>query len=137
MDKKQYEELINSPYFCAYPFVQVSTVPAGFMRPCCFFTDILKNNDGSSSNVDKNTFQNVWNNNNFKTIRKDMLSAQKIPGCQQCHKEDSFGGDSMRKRSLREWTWRSDFKAMLEDAQKNEGALSKSYNSEERDSGTR
>ncbi|MBY0553282.1 twitch domain-containing radical SAM protein [bacterium] len=124
MDKKKYDELITSPYFCAYPFVQVSTVPAGFMRPCCFYTDILKNDDGSSSNVDKNTFQNIWNNNNFKTIRKDMLDAKKIHGCQQCHKEDSFGGDSMRKRSLREWTWRSDFKAILEDAQKNEGHLS-------------
>ena len=66
MDDKKYQEIIKSAYFCAYPFVQVSTVPAGFMRPCCFFTDFLKNDDGTNSNVDKNDFQNVWNNKNFK-----------------------------------------------------------------------
>ena len=123
MDDKKYQEIIKSAYFCAYPFVQVSTVPAGFMRPCCFFTDFLKNDDGTNSNVDKNDFQNVWNNKNFKTIRTEMLNAKKINGCLQCHKEDSFGGDSMRKRSLREWTWRNDFKKIVATALDNEGTL--------------
>jgi organic radical activating enzyme len=121
MSDSIFKELINSPYFCAYPFVQISTVPAGFMRPCCFYTDILKNDDGSGSNVDKNTFQDVWNNNNFRTIRTDMLNFKKISNCQQCHKEDSFGGDSMRKRSLREWTWRDDFKKTVLDTLKSNG----------------
>ncbi|MBC7466402.1 MAG: twitch domain-containing radical SAM protein [Bdellovibrio sp.] len=123
MDDAKYNEIIGSPGFCAYPFVQVSTVPAGFMRPCCFFTDILKNDDGSSANVDKNNFQTIWNNKNFKSIRNDMLSSTKVNGCLQCHKEDSFGGDSMRKRSLREWTWRQDFKEMVKHALNNDGTL--------------
>lgn len=123
MDDIKYKQIIDSPHFCAYPFVQVSTVPAGFMRPCCFFTDTLKNNDGSNSNVEKDNFQDVWNNDNFRTIRKDMLNAKKIDGCKQCHKEDSFSGDSMRKRSLREWTWRSDFKDFIQDALEHDGSL--------------
>ena len=124
MSHTDFEDLINGPYFCAYPFVQVSTVPAGFMRPCCFYTDILKNDDGTNSNVDKNDFQNVWNNENFRTIRERMVRGEKISGCVQCHKEDSFGGDSMRKRSLREWTWRDDFKKTVQNAVENKGRLS-------------
>lgn len=123
MKRKGFSDIVQNEYFCAYPFVQISTVPAGFMRPCCFFGGILKNDDSSSSNVSKNDFQDVWNNSHFRKIRQDLLDGKKITGCKQCHIEDSYGGDSMRKRSLREWAWRPDFKMAIDFASRNDGSL--------------
>lgn len=126
MDQKEFDKIITNEHFCAYPFVQISTVPAGFMRPCCFYADIIKNDDATSANVANDTYQKVWNNKDFKDLRKAMLEGKKVTPCIQCHRDDSHGGDSLRKRSLREWTWRKDFKTMVEEAQDNDGVLKSS-----------
>ncbi len=126
MTKSKFDQIVEDPNFCAYPFVQISTVPAGFMRPCCFYAGTLKNDDSSNANVSTNTFQNVWNNADFKKIRSQMISGKVVRECKQCHVEDSFGGDSMRKRSLREWSWRSDFRQSVEQAISTDGRIESS-----------
>jgi len=123
MKKNELEDVKKNPFFCAYPFVQLSTVPAGFVRPCCFFSDTLKINNLTKANVNRDSFQEIWNCGDIKSIRQKLIRGEKVSGCKQCYQEESFAGDSMRKRSLREWEKREEFVKTVEYAAANNGEI--------------
>ena len=55
------EEIKNSKTFCFYPYLQLSTVPSGFLKPCCFYEDVLTDANDTKLKVDKNNLESVWN----------------------------------------------------------------------------
>ena len=42
--------IIDSDTFCFYPFLELSTNPAGHIKPCCLFTDVLEV-DGKTASI--------------------------------------------------------------------------------------
>jgi|JYMV01.1.fsa_nt_gi MoaA/NifB/PqqE/SkfB family radical SAM enzyme len=121
-------ELKKNPSFCANPFVHISSTPRGTIRPCCFFYDPIKKEDGKIFNMGEDSLEKVWNGQSFKEIRKKMLAGEKIPACVQCYNEEKAHGGSMRTRSFDEWLSddRFDVKKDVVTAEKNDFKVSSS-----------
>lgn len=96
-------EQLKLSSFCAYPFVQISTIPAGFFRPCCYYTKMLQAPTGRNFSVATDTIEKVWNSESLRMIRRKMLSGEALHQCRQCYQEEASGSTSMRQRSLQDW----------------------------------
>lgn len=115
--------MTQKPNFCAYPFLQLSSVPAGLWRPCCFYLEGLTGADGEKLDVKKNTLSEIWNSESLKKIRLDMLNGKPLAGCVQCHREEKLGTSSMRQRSLKEWNETPELKNATTQAEQNSGFI--------------
>lgn len=107
MDKidKLRKEILASDSFCFYPFLELSTNPAGHIKPCCYYADTLK--PELDSPTDKqfvlsngDTFEKVWNSTSLKDIRKKMYNGEHLTPCEICYRD---GAASMRIRSINEY----------------------------------
>ncbi len=110
---------------CLYPYVQVSTIPSGFVRPCCYYTEFLDldGEKGRRMNVARHSLASVWNSSEMKRIRREMESGQKLQGCQQCYQEDRVGTTSLRLRSFKEWGHHPGVKNAIKQSMANGGEV--------------
>ncbi|MDX9732422.1 MAG: twitch domain-containing radical SAM protein, partial [Bdellovibrionales bacterium] len=124
---------------CLYPFVQLSTVPAGFVRPCCYYMDFLAHPSeearakGSFTrmedklnkfNVSRDSVKSIWQSEEMAEIRRTMLEGKTLKACAQCYREDQTGSTSLRQRSFKEWGWHDGVRAALEEAKERNGQIS-------------
>lgn len=94
----------TNPAICLYPFVQLSTVPAGFFRPCCYYGEFLHDFNNYHPNVKTDRVGDVWNDSSMRELRERMIAGEPSVGCQQCVREEQGGSTtSMRFRSFTEW----------------------------------
>jgi len=117
------KEIIESETFCFYPFLELSTNPAGHVKPCCYYADTLK--PELNSKVDDqfvlsndNTFEEVWNSNSLKDIRVKMYNGEKLSPCQICYRD---GAASMRHRSVNEYKNNREVLSRVNDTLKKNG----------------
>lgn len=117
------KEIIESETFCFYPFLELSTNPAGHVKPCCYYADTLK--PELDSKVDDqfvlsndNTFEEVWNSNSLKDIRVKMYNGEKLSPCQICYRD---GAASMRYRSVNEYKNNREVLSRVNDTLKKKG----------------
>ena len=85
-----------SKSFCVLPWIHLNTWPNGNVYPCCL-TDWRE----EVGNLKDNTFEEIWNNDSMKSIRKDMLSGDKHNSCRKCYQQEENGLDSTRTSSNR------------------------------------
>lgn len=102
-DRQAAKEIMKGRTFCMYPFVQISTVPPGFARPCCFFGEPNADEQGDPLVAGRNSFAEIWNCSSIKKVRNQMLTGKKVKSCYQCYSEEQVGKSSMRFRSFDEW----------------------------------
>lgn len=107
---------------CLYPFVQISTIPSGYVRPCCYYTKFLS--DGTKFNVARDPVKKIWNSKDMADLRSKMLAGEKIPGCNQCYREDQVGSTSLRQRSFKEWGSHPGVQKALDQAKASGGLIS-------------
>ncbi len=98
----------ESSGFCANPFVQLSTVPAGFIRPCCYYERVLRDGKKKNFSVSENSLDEVWNSSELRALRRQIYQGEKVPQCQPCYTEELSGNTSLRQRSLKDWMERED-----------------------------
>jgi organic radical activating enzyme len=117
------KEIIESETFCFYPFLELSTNPAGHVKPCCYYADTLK--PELDSKVDDqfvlsndNTFEEVWNSNSLKDIRVKMYNGEKLSPCEICYRD---GVASMRHRSVNEYKNNREVLSRVNDTLKKNG----------------
>ncbi len=124
----------NNKSMCLYPFVQLSTIPSGFVRPCCYYTEFLVRGesgaDFSSSpratglkkfNVARDSVKAIWESEDMTWIRRQMLEGKLLPGCNQCYREDQVGSTSLRQRSFKEWGHHPGVMKAVEEAKAQDG----------------
>jgi len=46
----------------------------------------------------------IWNSEQMRAIRRDMVEGRPVGGCQECYNEERSGGFSMRKRDTEYWS---------------------------------
>jgi radical SAM protein with 4Fe4S-binding SPASM domain len=81
MDLTPVEKATASKTFCIYPWLHQYVGPDGEVKPCC----IYKPNSIGLGNIKTNSLSEIWNNDNTKQIRLDMLNGVEIPGCSMCN----------------------------------------------------
>ena len=86
--------LTESKTFCMYPWIHLNASPDGAAMPCC-----LWDYNHEMGSVKTNTIKELWNNDNWKTLRKNMMNDIESPGCRKCYGEEKSGFFSNRQSS--------------------------------------
>lgn len=81
----------------------VSADPAGNIKPCCISRDIIKKPDGTPYNLGRDKIVDFYNSPDYVEIRKKMLAGETVPGCSQCTQLESYGKQSKRIITNRNW----------------------------------
>lgn len=90
--------LKRSDVFCMMPWVHIHSWPDGRVMPCC-----LGNPDSPLGHLDQG-LKGTWNNENYKRLRRQMLSDEATPDqCQRCYSFDKAGTESLRKTANRKF----------------------------------
>lgn len=100
--------------FCIYPWFHLQMVPTGVARVCCKFGGSIEK-DGSPMSISEHSLDAIWNSEQMRGIRRDMVEGRPVAGCQECYNEEVSGGFSMRKRDTERWAhgWLNEEKVSL------------------------
>lgn len=75
----------NSKTFCIYPWVHQYIGPPGDVKPCCVYEQ-----DIQLGSLKENTLEEIWNNEQTKKMRLDMLNGEKPKGCDICWRREDI-----------------------------------------------
>lgn len=77
--------------FCIAPFIQITLSPTGRYSPC---PEI----GGRPWKESEAKPIKMWNSEEFVSLRKEFVGNQQSKICDRCWKQESFGGQSLRRR---------------------------------------
>ena len=100
-----------SKTFCILPWIHIYANPDGTVLPCC-----VGDWQQSMGNVQDGKLETVFNNESFKTMRRNMLSGDRCTQCKACYRDEDAGNSSFRKHSNEQ------FAKYIEDAVNNTNA---------------
>lgn len=95
MDTTNNLNLEPNDAFCILPWVHMHISTKGDMCACCVSFD--KTGLYTYGNLNENSFNELWQGENIRSLRKDFLSGRKSPNCQYCYELDSSNNLSNRK----------------------------------------
>ena len=90
----QLSRLVKDDVFCMIPWIHMHAFPDGRAYPCCLADDQLP-----IGNFKQDTMETVWNQDPYKTMRKNMLEKQPCQECTRCYEQEKSGFVSMRNSS--------------------------------------
>ena len=88
---KQWSRLTESKTFCMLPWVHMHAYPDGRAYPCC-----LADYWHPVGDLRKNTMAEIWNQDPYQTMRKNMLEDKPCKECNKCYEQEENGFFSMR-----------------------------------------
>ena len=120
MNKKIIEIVLQDPKtileknkaFCAAPWIHTHIWPDGRVFPCCMseYHAVVGNMDNAES------FKQIWNNENYKNLRKDMIDGNlRSDICNRCYEQEKYSITSLREKLTKEF-WK-DLVEQLENTQ--------------------
>ncbi len=78
--------------FCMHPFTGLATREDGAVCVCCRSHPI--------GQIQEQTLEEIWNNDNMKRIRKQVLGGVRPPECEPCFSLEDQGVESLRQRHI-------------------------------------
>jgi len=90
----QFNKLIESDHFCIIPWIHMHAFPDGRAFPCC-----LSEPDFPVGNLKEQTMREVWNGEQYKQMRVNMLNEKPCKECNKCYEQEQTGFFSMRNSS--------------------------------------
>lgn len=116
----------NHPTFCLLPFTHISSTNDGNYRACCCSEEIvIAKEDGTPYNMRKDNVITVWNSEQYKKLRLDLINGVKNPTCEYCWNYEAGGAYSKRQKTNDEkHDMYPDYDKFVQDALANNGALS-------------
>jgi len=91
LTEQQWQRLTESKTFCMLPWVHMHAFPDGRAYPCC-----LSEYWHPVGDLRKHTMKEVWNQDAYKTMRKNMLEDKPCKECTKCYEQEQHGAFSMR-----------------------------------------
>jgi MoaA/NifB/PqqE/SkfB family radical SAM enzyme len=76
-----------------HPFTGLATREDGAIQVCCRSHPI--------GNIQDNTLEEIWNGDNMKRIRKQVLTGYRPPECEPCFRLEDQGVESLRQRHVK------------------------------------
>jgi radical SAM protein with 4Fe4S-binding SPASM domain len=95
---RQWQLLTESDRFCMLPWMHMHAFPDGRAYPCC-----LSEYWHPVGDLRKNTMEEVWNQDAYKTMRVNMLNERECKECTKCYEQEQNGFFSMRNDSNRNY----------------------------------
>lgn len=94
--KKQWELVVESENFCMMPWVHMHAYPDGRVYPCC-----IADYWHPIGNLRDNTMEEVWNGEQYRELRRNMMAKQPSKQCSKCYEQEANGFFSMRYETNR------------------------------------
>jgi len=94
----QAHRLMHSNTFCMMPWIHMHAFPDGRAYPCC-----LSEYWHPVGDLRKNTMEEVWNQEPYKNMRKNMIEDKPCKECSKCYEQESNGFFSLRYDSNRNY----------------------------------
>ena len=91
---KKYSKLYNSKVFCMMPWVHTHIWPNGNAFPCC-----MSDSDIVYGNLNDNSLEEIWNNEKYKKLIKNMLNEKESPECTRCYEMEKSNIWTLRKNT--------------------------------------
>jgi radical SAM protein with 4Fe4S-binding SPASM domain len=98
LNDSQQDLLIKSETFCMLPWVHMHAFPDGRAYPCC-----LADYWHPVGDLRKSTMAEVWNQEPYRNLRKNMISETKSKECTKCYEQEQNGFFSMRNDANRNY----------------------------------
>jgi MoaA/NifB/PqqE/SkfB family radical SAM enzyme len=122
-----------SKTFCPLPWIHLATRPNGDVRVCCTANasgagvvdkkeEGLVKQDGVTMNLRDHTIEEVWNSQQMRHTRLQMLRGEIPESCKKCFVEEANGIDSKRIWETKVWKDRLDLESIVEQT-KADGSL--------------
>ena len=92
----QAKRLVADKHFCILPWIHTHAFPDGRTYPCC-----LSDYWHPVGDLRKNTLEEIWNQDKYKTIRQNMLADKPCTECSKCYEQEANGFFSMRNEANR------------------------------------
>ena len=92
----QAKRLMEDKHFCILPWVHTHAFPDGRTYPCC-----LADYWHPVGDLRKNTMAEIWNQDKYKAMRKNMLEDNPCTECTKCYEQEANGFFSMRNEANR------------------------------------
>ena len=105
IDKTEQEikDLANGDAFCILPWLHIHPWPDGRVFTCC-----LSEQHTPIGDLNKMDLDEVYNSDDMKKIRLDMLNNKKHSNCNRCYELESLGHNTLRKRSNDDFIFEKD-----------------------------
>lgn len=84
------DEILESKFFCVAPWIHLNIWPSGDVHACCMSNDIY-------GSVYKSSLKEIWNSDELKKMRLDMLNNIRRPGCSPCHIDERSVPDRFKE----------------------------------------
>jgi len=94
ISQEQMDKLTKSKVFCILPWIHLHAFPNGQAYPCC-----LSDSQYPLGNLHNNTMQEVWNSEEMKQLRHNMMNEVECKECTKCYEREQHGFISMRNDS--------------------------------------
>ena len=115
---------LSSNTFCPLPWIHMATRPNGDVRLCCTANasgadvidtkDVgLVKQDGVVMNLRDYTIEQVWNSEQMRQTRLQMLAGEKPASCLKCYQEEHNGIVSKRQWETVVWKERIDIEEVV------------------------
>lgn len=91
LNSQQQHRLMESQTFCMLPWVHLHGYPTGQAFPCCLANDKLP-----VGNLRESTLEEIWNNDNLKQMRTNMMADKPCAQCERCYEQEDVGFFSLR-----------------------------------------
>lgn len=92
LTQQQRHLLDKSKVFCMLPWIHIHGAPDGRAYPCC-----ISEMDSPVGNLREHTLKEVWNSDEYKQIRQNMLNNKETSSCSKCYELEKNGIFSMRQ----------------------------------------
>lgn len=103
--KRKSQKTFFSSTFCPLPWTQFTIAPQGPNVYLCAHSchKSLKTESGKPYSFKTYNFDEIWNSQNLREIRRKMLSGEKVENCQRCYEFEAMGKFSLRNLTNQEW----------------------------------
>ncbi len=89
----------NDDKYCILPWTHLSNTPLGEVRPCCIYTESIKEH-GQLVNVRERSFNQILRSDYMKNVRDQFRNGVFPEGCRVCRSEEENGRISKRQQAL-------------------------------------
>lgn len=96
LSDKQKKLLFKNKNFCIAPWISMMISTDSSVKPCCVYKE-------STGNLKNQSLKDIWNNKDYRKIRKKIINNVEVSGCETCHKTESYGKESLRQSLNREF----------------------------------
>lgn len=91
------EIILQTESYCPLAWCHLHIGTFGEVIPCCVAHG---EKDKPLGDINKQTFDEIWNGQGFKDLRKSLFNDQKVPYCKICYRKEKESGISLRHNTI-------------------------------------